>query len=164
MSTALTRCRGVVRRIPMLVPKRTLAAAAEYRSPIQDYITEMETGLTAMGSREYVPQPSRVLECGVPEDVLRFSTTAYGRLLQAPHVHPNEHKVTLKLRLVHLPLNELELDLLREIVGPRVREQELILSSDQFASRIENKRHLVSMLNRLVFSAKRLAMEIEEAA
>ncbi len=36
--------------------------------------------------------------------------------------------------------------------------------SDQFASRIENKRHLCSMLDRIVIGAQRLAKEIEDGS
>jgi hypothetical protein len=38
----------------------------------------------------------------------------------------------------------------------------LRLTSDQFGSRIENKRHLVSMLDRIVLSSQRLAKEIQD--
>ncbi len=38
------------------------------------------------------------------------------------------------------------------------------LSSNQFGSRIENKRHLVTMLDRIVLGAKQLAKEIESSS
>lgn len=121
-------------------------------------------GPTTLGTTEYEVEEPKFLDCGVPESALRFSTTSFGRLMNAPYVHPNEHKVTLKVRTSYLPLEDMEI--LREIVGSRLDEerQELRLSSDQFGSRIENKRHLESMLNRVVFAAQRLAKEIENEA
>ena len=56
-----------------------------------------------------------------------------------------------------------ELDILRHIVGPRLNDEhaELRLTSSVFGSRIENKRHLVSMLDRIILSSQRLASEIQ---
>ena len=51
----------------------------------------------------------------------------------------------------------------RRIVGKRydAKKKELKLVSDQFASRIENKKHVVSILNRIILESKRLAEEAE---
>ena len=83
--------------------------------------------------------------------------------MNAPFVQPKEHAVTMKVNIEHLPLNELELELLREVVGNRLKGHELRLQSNQFGSRMENKRHLVSQLDRVVMSCKRLAKEINDA-
>lgn len=106
----------------------------------------------------------RVLKCGIPEDVLRFSSMTYGRTLMAPTVHPNEHRVVLKVNKVHLPLSDVEMTILREIVGDRLNDErsELRLTSNQFGSRIENKRHLVSMLDRIILSCQRLGSELQK--
>jgi len=114
-------------------------------------------------------RPSSVLKCGVLEDDLEFSTICYGRLQLAPHVQPLEHRVILKVSLDVLPVKTLlEKVILREIVGNRMNEQKNVLKiqSNIFGSRIENKRHLVSMLDRIILGTKRLAkeMEAEEAA
>ena len=115
---------------------------------------------------EYGAQPSQsshLLDCGVSEDALRFSTTHYGRLLEAPHVHANEHKVVMTVSEQNLGLSSLELDILQEVVGPdRFHKGVLRLSSNQFGSRIENKRHLVSMLDRIVNSCRRLGQQVEQ--
>ena len=52
---------------------------------------------------------------------------------------------------------------MKEIVGNRLNDETglLQLSSSQFGSRIENKRHTVSMLERIVESAKTLAAKVE---
>ncbi len=42
-----------------------------------------------------------------------------------------------------------------------MEKNKLKLTCNLFASRIENKRHLCSMLDRIVLGAKRLAAEIE---
>jgi hypothetical protein len=108
----------------------------------------------------------KFLKCGISENALRFKTQSYGRLLQAPFVHANEHRVTMLVRLDALPFtHQLEHDILQEIVGKQrynVERHELRLQSVQFASRIENKRHLVSMLDRLVLSCQSLAKQVME--
>lgn len=148
---------------------RSYTAAAvedndEYVSPLQSLFDRMEANApSSIPATEYVRAPEKHLKCGIPESALRFTTTAYGRTLMAPHVHPKEHQVIMKVDSSKLPLNEIEKDILREIVGPRLNDErnELRLTSNQFGSRIENKRHLVSMLDRIVLSCQRLAKEIE---
>ena len=85
-------------------------------------------------------------------------------MISEPHVQPGEYRVTLIIAMEDIPLqNELERTVFRQIVGRRYlpHKDELRLTSEQFASRIENKRHLVSMLDRIVINTKILA---EEAA
>ena len=84
-----------------------------------------------------------------------------------PHVQPGEHRVTLIIAMEDVPLEgELERRVFRQIVGRRYlpHKDELRLTSEQFASRIENKRHLVSMLDRIVINTKRLAAEVAAEA
>lgn len=137
-----------------------------YVSPMQDLFDTMkQNGPTTLGTTEFSPAAVKLLKCGVAEHDLRFTTTSYGRLTVAPHVHPAEHRVVLQVSTDKLPLsNEKQREILKEIVGSRWNEerQELRLTSDQFGSRIENKRHLVSMLDRIVLSSQRLAKEIQE--
>lgn len=79
---------------------------------------------------------------------------------------PMEHRVTLQVEIQHIPLTDLERLVLKEIVGSRLDDERglLQLSSSQFGSRIENKRHVVSMLERIVESAKTLAAKVEAEA
>lgn len=136
-----------------------------YVSPMQDLFDTMkQNGPTSLGTTEFVPVNTKFLKCGVAESALRFTTTAYGRLTEAPFVHPAEHRVVLQISTDKLPLTATEQELLKEIVGSRWNDerQELRLTSDQFGSRIENKRHLVSMLDRIILSCQRLAKELEE--
>lgn len=96
---------------------------------------------------------------------MEFSTTCYGRLALAPHVMPQEHRVVMKVHLEDLPIStQLEKVILREIVGKRMSEEKNILQiqSNIFGSRIENKRHLVSMLDRIIIGTKSLAKEMEK--
>lgn len=118
-----------------------------------------------LNNTEYTPSIRRILKCGIPEDVLRFSSMTYGRTLQAPTVHANEHRVVLKINTLHLPLSDIEMNILREIVGNdrlNMERSELRLTSNQFGSRIENKRHLVSMLDRMILSCQRLGLELQK--
>jgi hypothetical protein len=125
----------------------------------------IDEGRSSLGTTDDTPRPEkRYLKCGVNEEAIRFKTMHYGRAQLAPHVQPGEHRVTLKVNIDEIPLNDVELDIVKQIVGNRVNEDrgELRLASDQFGSRIENKRHLTSMLDRIVLSAKRLAKELEQ--
>jgi hypothetical protein len=137
-----------------------------YVSPMQDLFDAMKhNGPTTLGTTEFSPAQVKLLKCGVAEHDLRFTTTSYGRLTVAPHVHPAEHRVVLQVATDKLQLTDMkQQEILKEIVGSRWNEerQELRLTSDQFGSRIENKRHLVSMLDRIVLSSQRLAKEIQE--
>lgn len=150
-----------------------------YESPFQDLFDRMHAnGPTALGTTEEyltfekdMAKHERVLQCGIPERHLRFTATSFGRTLMAPFVHPTEHRVVLKVGTRHLPFAAkaagagaaVEMDILREIVGPQrlnAERQELRLTSNQFGSRMENKRHLVSMLDRIVLSCQRLGAEL----
>jgi hypothetical protein len=135
-----------------------------YVSPYKIFFDSIKDGKTFMGSQEFTEPEVKHLSCGIPEFALRFKTTTYGRLLDAPFVRPNEHRVTLTVATHYLPLNEVEMMVLKEIVGTRLNEDKgvLQLSSVQFGSRIENKRHVVSQLERLVNSALQLAKELPE--
>ena len=118
-------------------------------------------------SSDYTELPVKMLRCGVPESALKFKTVAYGRLSMPPYVLPQEHKVTLKVNIDDIPFeNETELEIFFQIVGQRYNstKNELTLISSQFASRIENKRHAVSMLERIMESAKFLAKDVKGSA
>ena len=139
-----------------------------YVSELQDLFDTMEAdGPTAVGTlshEDLAPfYEKKRLDCGVVESALRYRTTSYGggRLWHAPHVHPNEHRVILTVLVKDLELSETELAILREIVGTRLSETQLQLQSNQFGSRIENKRHLVSMFNRIILACRRMAKEVE---
>ena len=145
--------------------QRTFSSFGE-ESPLESFL-DPAAPTPLYNSTEFQPRPAgKRLECGVEESALRFKTTCYGRLLLAPFVHPNEHKIVMTVPIDELNLNGLERDILKEIVGSRWREEEgeLRLQSVSFGSRIENKRHLVSMLDRLVLSCQRLAAEVQERA
>jgi hypothetical protein len=138
---------------------------APYVSPFQGMFDRINEGKTFLGTTELKKPDIKHLKCGIPEFALRFKTTSYGRMLQEPFVSANEHRVTLQVPIKYLPLNEVELLVFKEIVGTRLNEEKgmLQLSSIQFGSRIENKRHVVSMLDRMVESAKSLSQRLEEA-
>jgi hypothetical protein len=126
-----------------------------YVSPFQEIFDTIKEGKTFLGSTEFKIPEVKILECGVPEHALRFKTTTY--------VRPMEHRITLQVPISYIPLNEVEEMALKEIVGTRLNEGTgmLHLSSAQFGSRIENKRHVVSMLERIVESTKALAAKVE---
>jgi Mitochondrial ribosomal subunit protein len=170
-STAISPYRGIsVRNMMMLT--NTSTTSSSNSSPL-DSILDPSAPASLFGSPEDEEEPvpavlrsNKFLKCGISENVLRFKTQSYGRLLNPPYVHANEHRVMLLVRLDDLPLSTpLEHDMLEEIVGSQRYNREhnvLRLQSVQFASRIENKRHLVSMLDRLVLSCQTLAKQVME--
>ena len=149
----------------VVAPIRSFATFGE-DSPLGRFL-DPNAPTPLFGKTEFQPKPvtTKKLECGIDEAVLHFKTKCYGRLLNAPFVHPNEHKIVMTVPIQDLKLNALERDILKEIVGTgRWQEDrgQLRLQSVSFGSRIENKRHLVSMLDRLVLSCQRLAAEVQE--
>jgi len=133
-----------------------------YVSPFQEIFDTIHEGKTFLGTTEFQYPNAKFLKCGVAEHLLRFKTTTYGRLLEEPFVRPNEHRVILQVAIRHIPLTDVQRLVLKDIVGNRLNDDTgvLQLSSSQFGSRIENKRHVVSMLERAVESAKNLATRI----
>eukprot|EP00536_Pseudo-nitzschia_multiseries_P007483 jgi/Psemu1/304968/fgenesh1_kg.177_\ len=141
------------------------SSSSNYVSPFRDMFDSIQDGKTFLGTTEFQYPNVKYLKCGVPEHELKYKTTTYGRLLEEPFVRPNEHRVILQVAVRHIPLTELQKVVMKEIVGNRLNDETgiLQLSSAQFGSRIENKRHVVSMLERAVESAKSVAARLEEA-
>lgn len=134
----------------------------KYVSPFQEIFDTIQEGKTFLGTTEFQYPTVKHLKCGVAEHLLKYKTTTYGRLLEEPFVRPNEHRVILQVAIRHIPLTDVQRLVLKEIVGNRLNDDTgvLQLSSSQFGSRIENKRHVVSMLERSVESAKTLAARV----
>mmetsp|Transcript_9896 Transcript_9896/g.10979 ORF Transcript_9896/g.10979 Transcript_9896/m.10979 type:complete len:222 (-) Transcript_9896:156-821(-) len=155
------------------------ASSSSYKSPYSDFFAMMQKNQTSLSSTGTSTSSSKTpattttsssppeiptLKCGIPETNLKFKTTNYSRLMAPPYIQTSEYKVTLQVKIKYLPLHTpLEIEIFQQIVGTRydVEKNELKLTSNQFASRIENKRHLCSMLDRIVIGAKRLASEID---
>lgn len=149
----------------------TATAKNTYVSPYSEFFHNGSTSssTSSSSSNNNIPLPPKEgakddttpkLECGISESVLKFKTTCYDRLRLPPFVQTNEYKVTLKVHVKHLPLEtEQEMEIFKQVVGNRYNEEfgELKLTSNKFASRIENKRHLCWMLDRIVLGAKGLA-------
>ena len=173
--TSLNRLRNAAVPLPNQMACLSTAAASSnsnYKSPYADYFNSIQSknnpsSLIGIGSKKAQEEiQTATLKCGIPEHILKFKTTSYARLMLPPYVQPGEYKVTLQVYARDLPLDTpLEKEIFEQIVGPRfsAEKDELKLSSNHFASRIENKRHLCSMLDRIVIGAKRLAVEVEVA-
>ena len=149
--------------MPFEAPK----AGKPYVSPYSDFFANVEAGRTSLGTTQEMEQRAfdlqeQCLNCGIKESDLRFRTTSYGRFALPPYVSPGEHRVIVKVALSAIPFeNEQEKEVFLQIVGSRynAKKGDLQLSSEKFASRIENKRHLVDMIERIVSSARKLAKE-----
>ena len=135
-----------------------------------EFIAMMERSETTLGTDatkpfQTVDEISPKLKCGIPESLLRFKSVSFGRLQLAPYLEPGEFQVGLKVNFEDIPIDgPLEEEIFHQIVGPRFNPErnELRLTSNKFASRIENKRYLCSMLDRIVLSTKRLAKDVEQ--
>lgn len=143
----------------------TSSASQKYVSPYRDFFQSMQnthkTKEENNNLSKEAEESSPVLKCGISESVLKFKTTCFDRLRLPPFVQTNEYKVTLKVKVKHLPFEtEQEMQIFKQVVGNRFNEElgELKLTSNQFASRIENKRHLCWMLDRIVLGCKGLAI------
>ena len=142
----------------------------KYVSPYAEFFTNIDAGRTTLGTTEEMEQRAlelqeQCLKCGIKESDLRFRTRSYGRFVLPPHVSPGEHRVIVKVALSVIPFkNYKEKDVFMKIVGSRFNQKkgDLQLSSEKFASRIENKRYLVDMIEKIVFNAKKLAKEFDD--
>lgn len=147
---------------------------SSYVSPYAEYFSAIQKNETAFAPKSnsnvlsddtHIHQ-APTLKCGIPEHKLKFKTTSYGRLMLPPYVQHSEYKVTLQVHLNDLPLHtDLEQKILAQVVGTRFDKEKkhLKLTSNHFASRIENKRHLCSMLDRIVVGVQRLAKEYQDS-
>ncbi|KAL9190822.1 hypothetical protein ACHAXT_000528 [Thalassiosira profunda] len=138
-----------------------------YASPYAEFFANVDAGRSSLGTTEEMERRAceikeQHLDCGIPESALRFVTASYGRFALPPYVAPGEHRVTVKVSLDAIPFeSEQEREVFLQIVGSRYNPQkgDLQLSSEKFASRIENKRYLVDMIERIVASARKLASD-----
>ena len=141
-----------------------------YVSPYSDFFANIEAGRSSLGTTEEMEQKLsnlsvQKLDCGICESDLRFRTTSYGRFALPPYVAPGEHRVTVTLNLDAIPWHdqrgEAEKEILLQIVGSRYNpaKNQLKLSSEKFGSRIENKRYLVGMIEKIVSNSRELAKE-----
>lgn len=141
-----------------------------YVSPYAKFFANVEAGRTTLGTtleieKQALDLKEQHLECGIPESQLRFKTASYGRYALPPYVAPGEHRVTVQVALSAIPFeSDQEKEVFMEIVGSRFNKERgvLQLSSEKFASRIENKRYLVDMIEKIVSNAKMLAAEFAE--
>ncbi|CAM9346690.1 unnamed protein product [Choristocarpus tenellus] len=100
----------------------------------------------------------------VPDEALRFKCRGYigsdtgDRYPNVHGIHPAEFKVELKVVVDELGLPSPQKDRLKMLVGPRYNpsKDELRLISERFPNRIDNKRYLVTLLEKLVLEARKV--------
>lgn len=100
----------------------------------------------------------------IPDSKLRFqtkSTFATGGSIYYPHLkfHPADFKVAVVVALADLQLSHIEQDIFIEMVGPRFNQGKRLvrLTADRFSNRIENKKYLIYVLEKLLLESKRIA-------
>ncbi|KAL7576372.1 hypothetical protein ACA910_018182 [Epithemia clementina (nom. ined.)] len=136
-----------------------------YESPLDDLL-DPDSPCPIYGTRKDSPLkrfPKKYLECGLCEDALRFKTVYYGKMITLPGIHANEHRVTMMVDIKDLPLDDLGKQILQQLVGINrynVHSGKVKMSAVVFASRIENKRYIVRMFDKLVLACQRLSKSL----
>ena len=156
----------IARRPLATTSKSTTNSNNKYESPLAPFFKQVKSGRTSSGLTANAPLVDTSnfskLECGIDEQDLRFKAVSYERMTLPPFVQGGEFKITLKIDLADIPFeNEAEKEVLLEMVGNRYDEkrQRILLNCDKFSSRIENKRYLVALLDRLVMTSRKLVKE-----
>ncbi len=101
----------------------------------------------------------------VPSDKLQFqfrATFGHGTSILYPHLkfHPADFKVGLVVKVDDCGFkSDMERDIFIEMVGKRYNtgKKEVRLTTDRFSNRVENKRYLTLLLERLIAESKKLA-------
>jgi hypothetical protein len=101
----------------------------------------------------------------VPSEKLRFqfrSTFGHGSSVLYPHLkfHPADFKVGLVVKVEDCGFtSDFEEEVFIEMVGPRYNtgKKEVRLTSDRFQNRVENKKYLTILLEKLIAESKRIA-------
>ena len=109
--------------------------------------------------------PPKYLECGLREDLLRFKSASFGKTIRPPHIHTNEHRVYLLVDIKDLPLDDLGKQILQQVLGIQrynVEKGEVKMQAVQFPSRIENKRYLVRLFDKVILACQRLSKSLPE--
>lgn len=138
------------------------SSSSIYESPI-DELLDPDVPCPVFGTRKDAPLkrfPTKFLECGLDDSLLRFRTSNYGRLEEPPYVHQNEHRVTLLIYIKDLPLDGLGKQILQQVIGINrynVERGQVKLQANYFPSRIENKRYLVRIFDKLILACQRLS-------
>ncbi|GAA5807787.1 hypothetical protein MFLAVUS_001166 [Mucor flavus] len=94
---------------------------------------------------------AKPFEAPTADQILRFKSHTY-----VGEGHPVEKKVVLNVKVADLKLNETEKHKLLLLSGPRynVNTEELVMSSERFPHRKQNKKYLIDTLNKLIIEAK----------
>lgn len=101
----------------------------------------------------------------VSSENLRFqfrTTFGHGSSILYPHLkfHPADYKVGLVVKVEDCGFtSDLEKEVFIEMVGPRYNtgKKEVRLTSDRFSNRVENKKYLTNLLEKLIAESKALA-------
>lgn len=94
---------------------------------------------------------AKPFEAPSADQILRFKSHTY-----VGEGHPVEKKVVLNVKVADLKLNDAEKHKLLLLCGSRynVNTEELVMSSEKFPHRKQNKKYLLDVLNKLIKEAK----------
>lgn len=94
---------------------------------------------------------AKPFEAPTTDQILKFKSHTY-----LGEGHPVERKAVLNVKVADLGLNETEKHKLLLLSGPRynVNTEELVMSSEKFPHRKQNKKFLIDTLQKLIKEAK----------
>ena len=106
----------------------------------------------------------------IPDSALKFqfkATFTHGSAIFYPHLkhHPADYKIGLVVKIADMGFkSDLERQIFIQMVGPRYNggRQEVRFTCDKFANRLENKKYVTYLLEKLVAEAKHLATVAHE--
>ena len=155
----ITRCqRAAVRCFSSVISKHQGPRAA--RPLIGHYKPKWP-----MATQKPLPKEFSPVSRTVANEKLRFqfkTTFGHGSAILYPHLkfHPGDFKVGLVVKVEGCGFtSELEKEVFIEMVGPRYNtsKKEVRLTSERFPNRIENKKYLINLLEKLIAESKMLA-------
>jgi hypothetical protein len=106
----------------------------------------------------------------IPDEALRFqfkATFTHGSAIFYPHLkhHPADYKIGLVVKIADLGFkSDMERQIFIQLVGPRYNggRRDVRFTCEKFANRLENKKYVTYLLEKLVAEAKHLATVAHE--
>ena len=114
---------------------------------------------------EKVPEEKVPAPRTISDDKLRFqmrATFTHGSSIFYPHLkhHPADYKVAVVVNVADLGFsNNTERAVFIQMIGPRFNQgkNEVRLTAEKFANRLENRKYLIYLLEKLVAEAKQIS-------
>jgi hypothetical protein len=168
-----TSAGGQIARVGRATVTAMRACSSEVVAPLHQHNSKTASRPLISQYRSRWPRPAKravaedlkPIPRTVPGDKLRFqfrATFGHGSSILYPHLkfHPADYKVGLVVKVADCGFSsDLERNIFIEMVGKRYNtgKKEVRLTTDRFSNRIENKKYLTLLLERLIAESKKLA-------